>query len=112
MFVEVPLLPLPHPQSRSTSSKGDSRMVRQTERFLGFAVGNKTTPIKTTAQSHEWEPFEVDDKAAIDRAVVVTMTLNGAALVALTFTVAPEGNEQVAPCGAPVQVSEAMPEKP
>lgn len=71
-----------------------------------------TNPIRSTAQSHEWEPFEVGDKAAIDREVVITVTLNGVSLVALTFMVAPERNEQFVPRGPPVQVREAMPEKP
>jgi len=110
-FVEVPPPP-PHAPSRSTSSKGDNLRIRQAERFLGLAFGNRTTPSRAAAQSHELEPFEVGDKAAIDGAVVVTVTLNGVAVVALTFIVVPEGNEQFAPCGAPVQVSDAMPEKP
>ena len=87
-------------------------MIRLADRFLGFAFGKMKTPMRTIAQSHEWELVDLGDKAAIDRAVVVTLTLNGVALLPLTFIVALEGNEQFAPWGAPVQVSEAMPEKP
>ena len=62
-----------------------------------------------TAQSHgasarkEWS-------AEVLRAVVVTMTANVEGEVALTFTVA--GTEQLAPVGAPVQLSVAVPLNP
>jgi hypothetical protein len=72
-------------------------MIRPAERFHGFAFGQMTTPIKSAAQSHEREPVEVGEKAAIARELVVTVTLNGEALPPLTFIVAPEGNEQFAP---------------
>jgi hypothetical protein len=44
------------------------------------------------------------------RDVVVTETLNGVAVLAFMFTL--DGTEQVAPVGAPVQVSEAVPLNP
>jgi hypothetical protein len=44
------------------------------------------------------------------RDVVVTETLNGVAVLAFMFML--DGTEQVAPVGAPVQVSEAVPLKP
>ena len=56
--------------------------------------------------------MEAGERAAIDREVVITVTLNGVALLALTLIVAPEENEQFAAWGAPVQVSEAVPENP
>lgn len=56
--------------------------------------------------------MEAGERAAIDREVVVTVTLNGVALLPLTFIMAPDGNEQFAPWGAPVQVSKTVPEKP
>ena len=87
-------------------------MIRQAERSFRFAFGKMTTPIRSTAQSHERELVELGEKAAVAREVVVTVTLNGEALLPLTLIVAPDGNEQFAPWGAPVQVSEAVPEKP
>jgi hypothetical protein len=71
-------------------------MIRQAGRPFGFAFGKMTAPIIRIAQSHERELVDPCEKVAIDREVVLTVTLNGEALLPLTFMVAPEGNEQFA----------------
>jgi hypothetical protein len=77
-----------------------------------LVVGRTANPIKATAHNHG-DGFMLlrMRAAAMVREVVVTATVNGEALVALTFTLAGE-TEHIAPLGAPVHVSVAEPLHP
>jgi hypothetical protein len=104
-FVWLPeLLPLhEHMKSNSSGSKRNPR-----RRFRAF-LGRNTKANIAIAQNPGG--IRAPERAAASvRDVVVTVTLNVEAEVAVTFTVG--GGEQIAPLGAPVQLSETIPAKP
>jgi hypothetical protein len=89
-----------------TNTSGSSR----NERCLLRAVVGRITKPNIAIAHHPGEIFPPERAAASVRDVVVTLTVNVEAEVALTFTVA--GGEQLAPWGAPVQLNEAVPLTP
>jgi len=103
-----PLLPPPQEHSSISNAIGTSLLPTR-NLFLQPASGTNTMPGKTVAQS------QPDGRLAgcnlpIIPDVVATETLNGVAVLPFTFTLV--GSEQLAPVGAPVQLSVAIPLKP
>jgi hypothetical protein len=104
--VPLEVLPPPHEQIASSSNKDRPFRHREADR-LDCKPGDSSHPNTTMAQSHgAW----LIDRPALVRDVVVTVTASGDGDVASKVML--PGTEQMAPLGAPVQVSVAVPAKP
>ena len=103
------LPPPPHEQINKSTTNGKHRDTRaRNGPFLD--EGGSTIPISTSAQTQRKGTSNFGIPAAIVRAVVLTLTANGEAVLALTLTLA--GKVHIAPVGAPVQLRVAVPAKP
>jgi hypothetical protein len=90
-----------------SSNNGSHNRRHRGDRLVRAFPGSITPPIKASAHNQgSWRKSRCRS-AAVVLEVVVTLTLKSAAVVALTASVA--GTTQVAPVGAPVQLSEAVP---
>ncbi len=108
---ELPPPPLPPPhEARNITNKRDiiAALPRAKPRERR-PTGSHTIPISAVAQNHAKDEL-LRSNAAPLRAMVVTLTVNVDAVVALTFSLL--GREQVAPVGAPEQVNAAVPLNP
>ena len=101
--------PPPHDTINVISSKGNIAHTFRPTRCDGPTTGSNTMPIRAIAQVQTNEEL-FSCRAALVGAVVVTVALNVAAVVALTVSLL--GTEQLAAVGAPVQVSVAIPLTP
>jgi len=102
-------LPPPQAQSAITNAGAKrqlSREARRSRSLLGMARCARTRPSSAMSQSVRL----VGWNEALERDVVVTLTLTVEGFVALRVTFA--GTEQTAPVGAPEHVSEAAPLMP
>ena len=105
LFGEV----LEPPQQHSSTSDGTRKRQSRRDLFGPTLPGSKTYPIKAKAHS-QGELAKPDGCNPAVGGVVVTLTLNVEASVALTNAVS--GTEQSAPLGAPPQLNEAVPPVP
>ena len=99
----------PPPQAQSARASSGAKRQRSLGDGCAEAAFMRTRhPRMARPQSHGVGPLGKNQ--TWERAVVGTLTLKEEADVALSVTVA--GTEQVAPVGAPEQVSEAVPAMP
>jgi hypothetical protein len=90
-----------------SSNNGSHHRRHSADRLVRAFPGSITHPITADAHTQgNWRKSR-GRSAPVVLAVVVTLTLESVAVVALTASVA--GTTQVAPVGAPVQLSEAIP---
>jgi len=103
--------PPPPPPHEHSSTIGIIRSRKEERRRTGRRgmriVGRMTQPIINIAHSPSERVKSGTRSAAIIVDVVVTLTAKFEGIVALRFALA--GTEQLAPCGAPVQLRRAVP---
>ena len=101
------LVPPPQEHTNVSNAIGSRRLLDRSF-FLQPAIGKRTIAGKIVAQSQRTDGMGLSNPMVRD--VVVTETLNGVVELPVTFTL--DGTEQLAPLGAPLQLSVALPLKP